>query len=165
MPSNNHLEQLVAEWYEFRGYFVRRNVRVGRRPNGGHECELDVVAFHPVKKHLVQIEPSTDNFSFERREARYKKKFKAGRTHIPVLFSGFNLPRQIEQIGLFLYGARRDSIAGGKMMMVSELIPEIVAGLKDQRIKSRAVPEAFPLLRTLQLVTEYRVRIIKAWTE
>lgn len=31
----NHLEQLVAEWYEFEGYFVRRNVMVGRRPSGG----------------------------------------------------------------------------------------------------------------------------------
>jgi len=31
----NFLEQLAAEWYEFRGYFVRRNVRVGPRPKGG----------------------------------------------------------------------------------------------------------------------------------
>lgn len=29
--AGNHLEALVAEWYEVRGYFVRRNVRVGRR--------------------------------------------------------------------------------------------------------------------------------------
>jgi hypothetical protein len=29
MPRN-HLEDLVAEWYEFRGYFVRRNVQVGK---------------------------------------------------------------------------------------------------------------------------------------
>jgi hypothetical protein len=34
------LEQLVAEWYEFQGYFVRRNVRVGRRLKGGHDGEL-----------------------------------------------------------------------------------------------------------------------------
>src|SRR5690349_2182454 len=43
----NFLEQLVAEWYEFQGYFVRRNVRVGPRAGGGHAGELDVVAFHP----------------------------------------------------------------------------------------------------------------------
>ena len=49
----NFLEQLVAEWYEFQGYFVRRNVRVGERPGGGHDSELDVVAFHPTKKHLA----------------------------------------------------------------------------------------------------------------
>ena len=41
----NFLEQLIAEWYEYRGYFVRRNVLVGRRLKGGYECELDIVAF------------------------------------------------------------------------------------------------------------------------
>jgi len=38
----NYLEQLVAEWYEFNGYVVRRDVLVGRRPRGGYERELDV---------------------------------------------------------------------------------------------------------------------------
>lgn len=59
----NFLEQLVAEWYEFRGYFVRRNVRVGPLVKGGHESELDVVAFHPEKKRLVHVEPSMDAHS------------------------------------------------------------------------------------------------------
>jgi hypothetical protein len=27
----NFLEQLVAEWYEYDGYFIRRNVKVGKR--------------------------------------------------------------------------------------------------------------------------------------
>ena len=49
----NFLEQLVAEWYEFNGYFVRRNVKVGPRAKGGHDGELDVVAFHPGRKSLV----------------------------------------------------------------------------------------------------------------
>ena len=43
----NHLEQLFTERYEYRGYFVRRNVQVGPRLKGEYECELDVVAFHP----------------------------------------------------------------------------------------------------------------------
>src|SRR5437016_5364675 len=47
----NFLEQLVAEWYEYQGYFIRRNVRVGKLAAGGYECELDVVAFHPQTKH------------------------------------------------------------------------------------------------------------------
>ncbi len=36
----NFLEQLVAEWYEHQGYFVRRNVQVGKRTKGGYEGEL-----------------------------------------------------------------------------------------------------------------------------
>jgi hypothetical protein len=65
----NFLEQLVAEWYEFNGYFVRRNVMVGRRSGGGWECELDVVALHPKKKRLVHIETSMDAASWGTRES------------------------------------------------------------------------------------------------
>jgi hypothetical protein len=48
--ASNYLEQLLAEWYEFQGYFIRQNVWVGKRPQGGYECELDIVAFHPGRR-------------------------------------------------------------------------------------------------------------------
>lgn len=78
--AGNHLESLVAEWYEFNGYFVRRNVKVGRRPQGGYECELDVVAFSPEKNSIVHVEPSLDADTWQERERRYAKKFRAGRS-------------------------------------------------------------------------------------
>src|SRR3546814_1397354 len=83
----NHLEQLTAEWYEVRGYFVRRNVQVGKRVKGGYECELDVVAFCPQRRHLVHVEPSMDANTWATREARYTKKFEAGRKYIPGIFN------------------------------------------------------------------------------
>ncbi len=83
--ANNYLEQLAAEWHEFRGYVVRRNVRVGKRAAGGHESELDVVAFNPKTRHLVHIEPSMDAQGWPDREKRLRKKFKAGRKYIPAL--------------------------------------------------------------------------------
>lgn len=119
----NHLEQLVAEWYEYRGYFVRRNVQVDPRPNGGYNCELDVVAFHPEKHHLAHIEPSMDAHSWAKREQRYTKIFSAGRQHIPALFSGIALPQEIEQIALlgFASNANVKTLAGGRVMTTSEL--------------------------------------------
>ncbi len=66
--GHNHLEQLVAEWYEFQGYFVRKNINVGKRLRGGYECELDIVAFHPKTKKLVQVETSMDADSWDKRE-------------------------------------------------------------------------------------------------
>jgi hypothetical protein len=111
----NHLEQLVAEWYEYRGCFVRRNIQVDRRPNGGYNCELDVVAFHPEQKHLVHIEPSMDAHSWSKREARYTKKFEAGRKFIPDLFAGISLPNEIEQIALLGFASNSNvkMLAGG----------------------------------------------------
>lgn len=38
--AGNHLETLVAEWYEFCGYFIRRNIQVGKRLKGGYEPSL-----------------------------------------------------------------------------------------------------------------------------
>lgn len=71
--ANNYLEQLVAEWYEYHGYFIRQNVLVGKRPKGGYEGELDIVAFHPESKHLAHIEPTMDAHSWAKREERFEK--------------------------------------------------------------------------------------------
>ena len=46
----NYLEQLVAEWYDYNGYLVRKNVRARKRASGGFDNELDVIAFQPERK-------------------------------------------------------------------------------------------------------------------
>lgn len=153
----NHLEQLTAEWYEYSGYFVRRNIRVGKRPNGGYDCELDVVAFHPGTKHLIHIEPSMDAHPWAKREERYEKKFAAGRKHIPNLFRGIEIPADIEQVAIFGFGGRGPSptVAGGRVMLVQDLLHEITVMLRTKKIEREAVPEQFPLLRTVQLMCQH----------
>jgi hypothetical protein len=159
--ANNFLEELVAEWYEFKGYFVRRNIRVGKRNAGGHEGELDVVGFHPTTKHLVQIEPSVDANKWEIREQRYAKKFAAGRKYIPEIFAGFDLPTDVEQIALLVLPNKgtHQTLAGGRVMTVAELLEEIFTGIKGLSIYKNSIPEDKPLLRSFQYVAEYRHRI------
>jgi hypothetical protein len=152
----NFLEELVSEWYEFRGYFVRRNVRVGRRANGGYDCALDVVAFHPEKKHLVQIEPSADASSWATRELRYKKKFDAGKKHIPDLFAGLDLPSNLDQIALFIFsGKKRLKVGGGTVLLIADLMSEIRNDVGSRSVLSKAVPEQYQLLRALQFAAHY----------
>jgi hypothetical protein len=155
--AGNHLESLVAEWYEFNGYFVRRNVKVGRRPRGGWECELDVVAFSPEKGSLVHIEPSLDADTWPERERRYAKKFEAGRKYVPGLFPGIPIPNEIEQLALFVYGGTDVSrdLAGGRVVFVREFLEEVRKELTGRRVSEAAVPETFPLLRTLQFACEF----------
>ncbi len=152
----NHLEELVAEWYEYQGYFVRRNVLVGKRAKGGYAGELDIIAFSPTLNHLVHVEPSMDADSWATRERRYKKKFNLGREHIPALFKGFKLPKTIEQIALLSFAskANHQTLAGGKIVLVPELLQEIFESLKSKNIASNAVSENMPLLRTLQFVSD-----------
>ena len=153
----NFLEQLVAEWYEYEGYFVRRNVLVGKRERGGWECELDVVAFHPGRRHIVHIEPSMDSNSWEKRAERYQRKFEAGRKYIPALFAEMNAPKEIEQIALFGLGSKANhpTLSGGSVWLVSDLLQEIVGNLRTQRVEKEVVPEPFPLLRTIQFVCQH----------
>jgi hypothetical protein len=155
--AGNHLEDLVAEWYQFQGFFVRRNVQVGKRLRGGYDCELDIVAFHPAERRLIHIEPSLDSDSWERREERYRKKFAAGRKHIPGLFPGLELPKIPEQIALFVYGAhgQRTGLGGGRILLIREFMIEIRDTLRGRRVAASAIPEEFPLLRTLQFAAQY----------
>jgi hypothetical protein len=155
----NYLEQLVAEWYEYQGYFIRRNVFVGRLPKGGYECELDIVAFHPEKRHLVHIEPTNDADSWRKREQRYEKKFSAGRKYIPTLFKGMKIPDEIEQICLLGYGSNVNHpfLAGGRVVTVAEFLAEVVTAVSKKSIHKSAIPEGHPILRTLQYITQNRL--------
>lgn len=156
MPGN-HLEDLVAEWYEFNGFFVRRNVQVGPRARGGYDCELDVVAFHPGTRKLVHIEPSLDAASWEQREERFALKFQAGRDHIPELFAGLDVPEEIEQIALLVFAstARRKTLGGGRILLIGDFMRTIRKGLDGHSVESKSVPEQFPLLRSLLFAKQY----------
>jgi hypothetical protein len=153
----NFLEQLVAEWFEYRGYFVRRNVCVGKRVKGGHDGELDVVAFHPGENKLVHIEPSMDSDRWDEREKRFKRKFDTGRRHIPELFRHFGSLPEIESIALLVYASSktRSHVGGARILMIHDLMKEIREYLHFRRIEREAVPEQFVILRSLQFASQY----------
>jgi hypothetical protein len=155
----NFMEQFVAEWYEFQGYFVRRNVRVGKLPKGGWKSELDVVAFNPEKKHLVHIEASVKVVSWPVLEKLVAAKFAAGRKYIPSLFPGLPLP-ETQQIAL-VTTAGKDApaaLGGGKVLSLRNFMSEIRSdpewGLAHRPFASM-VPEQYVILRSLQYAAHY----------
>jgi len=125
---------------------------------------LDVVAFHPMTKHLVHIEPSTDAGSWNERERRYKKKFEAGRKYIPGMFLGLLSPDTVpEQIALFVLASKNESrlLAGGRVVHISAFLEPIITQFSAVSMMKGQVPEQFTILRTLQFVTEYREQLFK----
>ena len=158
--KSNYLEELVAEWYEYQGYFVRRNVQVERRKRGGYESELDVVAFNPATKHLIHVETSMDAASWEKREKRFLKKFELGKKHIPSLFKGLEIPT-IEQAVVLVFASKKnhDILGGGRIIMINELLRDILEGIKDKKMESAAIFEQYPILRTLQFVVRAKSQI------
>ena len=146
----NYLEELLAEWLEYRGYFVRRNVKVEKRDKGGWSGELDVVAFCPEPEELIHVECSMDADNWIVREQRLVKKLDLGRRHIPELF-GSICKLEPEQFAMFGYGSEKhSSLAGAQVIHVKRLLEVVARDLGGRAIAQDIVPESFPLLRTIQ---------------
>ena len=154
----NHLEQLVAEWLEFKGYFVRRNVKVGKLPRGGFEGELDVVAYHPVENRLLHIEPSIDAHTWVKREERFRKKFEAGRRYIISEILPWLPHNKVFEQWAVLWGSDKNhaQIGGGKVIPIWKLYRMIAKDIIALGSPSgNAIPEQFPLLRTMQYTLDW----------
>jgi len=150
----SHLESLIVEYLEWDGFLVKRNIKVGRLSHGGWEMELDAVGFHPQTGALVHYEPSIDALSWKKREKRYEKKFRAGRKYIlGELFSWLPPGTTLEQFAVFISHPRgRDTIAGGKIISIDELVAEIRNKVVAcGPLRRNAIPEQYPLLRTIQM--------------
>ena len=83
---------------------------------------------------------------------------------IPSLFGGVDLPDKIEQIALLAYASKvnHQTIGGGQIMLVSELIGEIMDDLTAKDFSEEAVPENLPLIRTLQLAATHDSEVLSA---
>jgi hypothetical protein len=152
----SHLEDLLVEWHDWRGYVVKRNVKVGRLGHGGWAGELDIVAYHPSTEHLIHYEPSLDAHPWTVRERRFGKKFASGRKYIYAeVFPWLRKDTPLEQVAVLVSkGAARSSLAGASVVTIDELMRQIRAAVsKEGKMAKRAIPEQYPLLRTVQLFT------------
>jgi len=153
----NFLESLVAEWYEFSGYFVRSNSRTRKRLKGGWDVELDVLAFSPSDQRLVHIETSGDANSWQKRKDRFlKKKFILSRKEYELLIgSNINI---IEKIAIVGWSTTKSNLNWGnniKVVLIPQLLEEITTKLKEISPMKQVVPESLPLLRAMQMALAF----------
>lgn len=150
-----HLEQLIAEFYDWQGYLVKQNVKVGRRPAGGREMELDVIAYHPPSQRLVHIEASLDAHPWAKREERYVKKFDLGEKYIlREVFTWLPPETPIERVAIFPSVAERETLAGARLQSIDGFMKDVKSQIAcGKAMCKEAIPEQYPLLRTVQLAT------------
>ncbi len=156
----NHLESLIVEFLEWQGYLVRKNIKVGRLSHGGWSMEIDVVGYRPASQSkpedLVHYESSIDAHSWETREKRFEKKFSIALRHIKTdifpWLGASNCP--VRQIAVLISHPKdRDELAGAQIQSIDELIYEIGEEVRKQGpLVRNAIPETYPLLRTVQFV-------------
>ena len=67
----------------------------------------------------------------------------------------------IEQIAILVFASRSNhpTLGGGKVLLISDLMRQIMEDLGDQKLNSNLVPEHHTILRTLQFVIEYRKKV------
>ncbi len=161
---STHLEDLFSEYYEWLGYLTRRNVLVGKRDKGGWSMELDIVAWNPMTNDLLHLEPSTDAYSWAKRTERYRKKFEAGQKYIYKDVMPWLAPKKapLNQVAVFISaGADRREICGGSVRTVDEYMAEIRERVRAQGVMGKgAIPEQYPLLRTIQLTVSGYYRVV-----
>lgn len=156
----NHLESLIVEYLEWRGYLVRKNVKVGRLAHGGWAMEIDVVGYRPASENssedLVHYESSIDAHSWETRERRFDKKFAFARQHIKSdIFPWLSASQcAIRQIAVLVsHPKNRHQLAGAQIQSIDELVAEVSQAVREKgAVVRNAIPETYPLLRTMQFV-------------
>lgn len=159
----NFLESLVAEWYEYSGYFVRSNPRTRKRQKGGWDVELDVLAYSPSDQRLVHIETSSDANSWQQRKERFlKKKFILSHEEYESLIG--SSVNAIEKIAIVGWGLTKSDLNWGediKVVLIPQLLEEISKALRKTSPLKQAVPESFPLLRAMQMVLAFEKMTVK----
>lgn len=148
----NFLEQLVSEWYEYRGYFVRTNIKFGKRDNGGYLGEMDVIAYHPKHKTLTHIETSMDADSWEKRKKKFVKKFRDANSFYKEMFD-FPINDDIQQIVIVNYGKPKTEVKFGdniEFCSIPMLMKKITSYVSKLNPLKNAIQEEYPLLRAIQ---------------
>ena len=116
--------------------------------------ELDVVGYNPHTGDLVHYEPSIDAHNWEVREARFKKKFESAKKYIfSEVFSWLPATTSLRQVAVLInHPKERNTLAGGLIVSIDELLADIRREVIAQGPTGKnAIPELYPLLRTLQL--------------
>jgi hypothetical protein len=151
----NFLEELASEWYEFRGYFVRSNVRARRRKKGGWDRELDVLAYQPSTGGLLHIEVSGDALSWKARKERFlTQKFDLTQKEYEELVD--TEVGAVKKIAIVGFGrSTRADLNWGKgieVILASRFIRDIAATIRSDYPMTMAIPESYPILRAFQAV-------------
>ena len=152
----NFLEQIVSEWYAYKGCFVRTNIKFGKLSHGGWKGEIDVVAYEPKTREFIHIETSTDADSWDRRKERFCRKFRDAAKFYSELFP-FQISkiRKIALVGFFKPKIKPDFGDSIDVILVPEFIREIANELKKKKPIQEAIPESYPLLRAIQFSAFY----------
>jgi hypothetical protein len=154
----NFLEQLAGEWFAYKGYFVRTNIKLNKRSMGGWDNELDVLAYSAKTGELIHAESTWDAASWPKRKERFlTKKFVYTHAEYEALV-GVKIER-VRKIALVGLGqSTKSDLDWGRsieVVLIPHFIAEIAKELTSKNPLNDIVPEGFPRLRAMQFALWY----------
>ena len=157
MLKVNFLEELIAEWYQYRGLLVMRNINLKKSVGGGIAGEIDILAFYPPGLQIIHAETSADSKRWRERIKFFKEKFKWPNE---LYYNELRLPqkaRRIDKIAIIHCSDKPrgenktqfEKETGAKLITFSEFMKNSI--IPNISKYSGTIPETFPLLRAIQL--------------
>ena len=158
----NFLEQLAGEWFTYKGYFVRTNIKLNKRSKGGWGNELDVLAYSAKASELIHVESTWDANSWAERKERFQKK-KFVYTHAEYeRLVGAKIARLRKVALVGLCQSAKSELDWGEsieVMLIPHFIASIAKELATKDPLKDIVPEGFPRLRAMQFALWYGAEI------
>jgi len=144
-------EKLLAEWYEYKGYFVKTNIRINKLKTGGYGGEMDVVAYNPKINEMIHIEVSGEAISWKKKKEKIEDKFKTAKESYEEEFQ-FECPpiKQIVVVGVSKPRKEIEFDNEIQLKSFTEQFGEICHELKKVNPTKKVVPEKYPIIRTIQ---------------
>ena len=153
----NFVEELVAEWLQYEGWLVSRNVRYGEKPKrsaGGYKGECDILAFHPKRREYLHVECSQASLSRPKLAKKFLDQFKKAKKWYPKLMPGSN-----GKVGRLAVGGWSKEPApigeGIEIKTIPQFVGDLCQKLEPPVPFTKILPQKFPLLRMIQCVLAY----------
>ena len=156
----NFREQLIAEWYELRGYFVRTNEKwPNRRRNEG---DMDVLALCPETRNLIHIEIASSEGKKGQWVRKTKEKFNSDDSFYMENFHVDSVKRvAIVGSGWAANDAAVKELKDHNITLQSlgQIYEEIGKKITDDwwPERDKSIPETLPILKGIQYALRYRL--------
>ena len=156
----NFREQLIAEWYELRGYFVRTNEKWPDGHGRRRSEDMDVLALCPTTRKLIHIETTSSEYK------NWVEKYRGRKFHSDDSFYMENFHADsVQRVAIVGSGAGPNDNAAKKLkdhnitlQSFGQLYEEIEEKIRDDwwPETKKAIPETLPILKGIQYALRYQ---------
>lgn len=137
--SEGFIEDLLSEWYQFKGFFVHRGFTVPSE-NGEQPLKLSFVAFNLEQRSVVHVEVAGYALSSGQIKRRYEHKFNLASNALTAAFDRSRISLSLSQI-LITSGASSVDSEDIDTLDEVQAAPEFLKKVMEDLLKSREISE------------------------